>query len=264
MSRLDVTLVCDGVPKGPDLRWLSLVMSTLAESYEPASGVRVVPAGSKADLGAAVRGMRESLRKPESAGAPRVFAVRDRDFLRAEHLRKDEAAGVYSLERHCLESYLLEPATVEAALGVSGVAERIQALAEARFWADVATAVLDAVGYELRKDRLHLDGGVPADRAEATRIVDAKLLAFRKDLAEKPVDVDEMVGSFERDMRSAPLFTRVRGKELLRTLAAALGPGVVRGGDIEAALFKWCTENGPPAPFVADVGQILKRMLAAG
>jgi hypothetical protein len=128
----------------------------------------------------------------------------------------------------------------------------------------VTVAALDDVGHALRKDRLHLDGAAPADRAEATRIVGAKLEAFRKDVAEMPLDVDAIVGSFERDMRSGPLYTRVRGKELLKSLATELGTGVVKGGDIEKALFTWCSEHGPPEPFVADIKQILERILAAG
>jgi hypothetical protein len=256
MSQRDVVLVCEGQPRGRDVRWLNLVVSTLAESYELAGNVRLVPGGSKADLGATVRGMREALR------TPRVYAVRDRDFLLAELLGKDEGAGVYSFERHCLESYLLEPETVESALGVHGVAEKLRTLAEDRFWSDLARATLDAVGYELRRERLHLEEEIPASKPEVTRIVKAKLVAFLEDLAANSLDIDALVTSFEHDIVAGPLWTRVNGKELMKSLAAALGTSVLPSGDIEAELFKWCSKNGPPTPFVAEVKRILQGLPA--
>ena len=60
MSQLEVTLICEGEPQGRDQRWLGLVMSTVAECRTSRQAAfEVVPAGSKADLGATVRGMRE-------------------------------------------------------------------------------------------------------------------------------------------------------------------------------------------------------------
>src|SRR5689334_5108220 len=103
MSQDEITLVCEGQQRGRDVRWLNLTLSHLAQSFEPSGRVRPVPGGSKADLGATVRGLREVL------GTQRVYAIRDRDFLRAELLTKDLAAGVYPLERYCIESYVIEP-----------------------------------------------------------------------------------------------------------------------------------------------------------
>jgi hypothetical protein len=224
----------------------------------------VVPAGSKADLAATVRGMREALTTPEMRKAretPRVYAVRDRDFLRAELLGKGEPDGVYSLVRHCLESYLLEPEGIERALGLSGVEEQLLTLAERRFWTDVASAALDTVGYDLRKEgRLHLEKDAPADKAEVKHLVAARRATFVAGLTAKSVDVEALVDAFERDMRSAPLWTRVDGKELMKSFAAQLGKEVLPGGDLEARLFTWCSKNGPPAPFVAEVKCILERL----
>lgn len=73
MSQDEMTLVCEGQPRGRDVRWLGLVMGQLSETLDIAGKVRVVPAGSKADLGAAVRGLRESLR------TARIYGIRDRD-----------------------------------------------------------------------------------------------------------------------------------------------------------------------------------------
>lgn len=254
MSRNDISLVCEGEPASRDIRWLGLVLGQLAESFEPASRVRVVPAGSKADLGATVRGMRKAL------GTRHVYAIRDRDFLPGDLLAKDIPSGVYSFERHCLESYLIEPDLLEAALRWSGAHERVLALAEARFWPDVARAVLDASTYELRRDRLHLEGGLPADKADVTRIATSKLLAFRTEFAAKPVDIEKLVDTFEGDMRSAPLWTRVNGKALMKSVAVDVGSMLLPSGDIEAALFKWCSRNDPPAPFVAEVKRVLEAL----
>jgi hypothetical protein len=188
-----------------------------------------------------------------------VYAVRDRDFLPTELLGKDVPAGVYSLERHCLESYLLEPAVVEAAFGLRDVEARLFALAERRFWPDVGQAVLDALGYELRKDRPHIEADAPADKTEMTRTLKAKLQAFRDELAAKPLDVEGLVERFEHDLRSAPVWMRVHGKELLKSLATSLGASVP-GGDIERELFKWCSNREPPAPLVAEVKRILESL----
>jgi len=100
MSRGDISLVCEGEPGGRDINWLGLVLGELAESFELASRVRVVPAGSKANLSATVRGMREAL------GTRHVYAIRDRDFVPTDLLTKDVPSGVYSLERYCLEARL--------------------------------------------------------------------------------------------------------------------------------------------------------------
>ena len=172
MSPDVVTLVCEGVPDGPDVRWIGLVLGKLAESFEPASRIRPLPAGSKADLGATVRGMRKALRTPH------VYAVRDRDYLRAELLGKDEAGGVYALTRHCLESYLVEPELLEAALGLHRAEEKLLAIAERRFWPDLGRAVLDAIGYEAPEGSAppgrglaRRQGGGHADREGESRVV---------------------------------------------------------------------------------------------
>ncbi len=256
MSQVEITLVCEGPPQGRDVRWLNLVLSQLAESFEPASFVRVVPGGSKADLGAAVRGLREA------RGSRRVYAIRDRDFLRANLLTKDVDHGVHSLNRHCLESYLVEPRTVEEAFGLRDVEARLLALAQQRFWPDVAGAVLDDLGYSMRKPRLSLDRETPASKEEVTQTVTSKLDDFRRELAELPLDVAALVDLFALDMNVVPLWTRVNGKELLKQLEKELGNSVLPGGELERHLFKWCAEHGPPEPFVADVKRMLESLLA--
>lgn len=63
MSQDEITLVCEGEQRGRDVRWLNLVFSELAltRSFDPAGQVRVVASGSKADLCATVRGVRQHL-----------------------------------------------------------------------------------------------------------------------------------------------------------------------------------------------------------
>lgn len=254
MSQDEITLVCEGEPRGRDIRWLNLALGQLAASFELAGRVRVVPSGSKADLGATVRGMREALR------TRRVHAIRDRDFLRAGLLAKDEQAGVYSLQRHCLESYLVEPDLLEVSLGLHRAEEKLLAIAERRFWPDVGRAVLDALGYELRKDRPHLDDDMLGTKADVTQAVKGKLQIFRNELAAKPLDVEALVEQFERDMRADPVWTRVNGKALMKSLAGELDPSVLPSGDIEAQLFKWCSANSPPVPFLVEVKRLLQSL----
>ncbi len=256
MNPIDIRLVCEGQPQGRDIRWLALALSELAGSFEPASTVRVVPGGSKADLGAAVRGLRETL------GTRHVYAIRDRDFLPSKLLAKDVGHGVYSFNRHCLESYLVEPKTIEDALGADSVEARLLLLAERRFWPDVARAVLDAVGYEIRQPRLSLGSSAPDSKVEVMQTVTVMLGDFRQQLAELKLDVEELVNNFSRDMDVAPLWTRVNGKELMAQLEDELRSSVLPGGDIEGRLFRQCKLHGPPEPLVAEVRQILERMLA--
>jgi hypothetical protein len=185
-----------------------------------------------------------------------VVAIRDRDFLQARLLDKDKP-HVHSLRRHCLESYLLEPDLLEKALGVTDAERKLLALAEDRFWPDVARAVLDAIGYELRRDRLGLGDELPVDKANVASIVQSKLDSFRSDLVSKPIDIQTLVDAFAVDMRSDPLWMRVNGKALLKTFAANLEPKTLPGGDIESTLFRWCAENGPPHSLVNEVHENL-------
>jgi hypothetical protein len=256
MKQVEITLVCEGHARGRDVRWLNLALSELAQTFEPATFVRVVPGGSKADLGAAVRGLREATR------SLRVYAVRDRDFLRAHLLAKDEAHGVHSLERHCLESYLIEPRVVEAALGQADVETLLLALARRRFWPDLARAVLDDLGYAMRKPRPSLEGEMPVNKDDVVRIAIAKLDALRRELAVLPLDPAQLVEAFEVDMNVGPVWTRVNGKALMADLENDLGNEVLPGANIEGRLFKWCAENSPPGPFVADIKKLLETLLA--
>ncbi|XXX82307.1 hypothetical protein WMF30_26465 [Sorangium sp. So ce134] len=257
MSQDELTLVCEGEPRGRDTRWLTLALGHLAltESFEPAARVRVVPSGSKADLCATVRGMREYLK------TRRVYAIRDRDFLRTELLAKDVSAGVYTFERHCIESYLVEPCVLEAVFGVSAVEDKLSALAERRFWPDVGRAVLDAFGYELRRDRPSLGGEAPASEADVVSLVAAKIESFRAQLAARPLDASALVGVFARDMRMSPLWTRVHGKELLNAIENELRDSGHNAADLESRLFKWCSQNSPPGPLVAEVKRLLVTLL---
>lgn len=192
----------------------------------------------------------------EALSSMQVVAIRDRDFVQASLLDKDKP-HVHSLRRHCLESYLLEPDVLEKALGVTNVERKLLALAEDRFWPDVARAALDAIGYELRRDRLELGDELPGDKATVTTIVQSKLDSFRSDLVSKPIDIQALVDAFAVDMPSDPIWKRVNGKDLLKTFASSLDSKILPGGDIESTLFRWCAENGPPHSLVNEVHEIL-------
>lgn len=254
MSQDEMTLVCEGQPRGRDVRWLGLVMGQLSETLDIAGKVRVVPAGSKADLGAAVRGLRESLR------TARIYGIRDRDFLRRDLVAGQRAGDVYPLDRHCLESYLIEPSVVEAALGARDVATIVEQLAAARFWRDVARAVADDISYRCR-EVFRLSMSAPAEAIgsaeQAAAHISAAIQPLPARITAAMPDVSALVQSFAEDMRSAPIWTRVDGCELMNGLERELRRSVLAGGDIEGRLFRWCSENSPPLPLLEAVKQAL-------
>ncbi|AGP37235.1 hypothetical protein SCE1572_23780 [Sorangium cellulosum So0157-2] len=190
-----------------------------------------------------------------------MYAIRDRDFLRTELLAKDESAGVYSFERHSIESYVVEPSVLEAVFGVSGIEDKLSALAERRFWPDVGRGVLEHFAWELRRDRPSLGGEAPASEADVVSLVTAKIESFRAQVAVKPLDAPALVGAFARDMRMSPLWTRVHGKDLMNAVEKELRDAGHNAADLESRVFKWCSQNSPPGPFVAEVKRLLVTLL---
>ncbi|MEZ4310315.1 MAG: hypothetical protein R3F14_19925 [Polyangiaceae bacterium] len=250
----DVWLLCEGEPRSRDVRWLNLVLAELANSSDLAARVRVMPSGSKADLAASVRGVRAAL------GSSQVYAVRDRDFLRAEILDKDTAAGVHALRRHCIESYLVEPQVLERALGISNAEEKLDALARERFYPDLGRAVLDALGYEIRRDRPRLGDRIPSSTGEVVAICADELKSFWAAGSSKDTDIAGLVRAFEEDMRADALWTRVNGKELMKSLAKDLNDSIPGGRDLESALFHHCSQNTPPEGLTAEIERILNAL----
>jgi hypothetical protein len=171
-------------------------------------------------------------------------------------LEKDLGRGVSPLQRHCLETYLLEPDLLQNAVGARDVRSKIEQLAENRFWFDVGRAVLEEFAFSLRGRRptLHDTDEMPTDRNATEQKLRAKLEEFTAHL-ELP-DVATVVGRFQQDMEAPDKWTRVDGKELFRAIEKEIAPG----GDLERRLFFWCSENGAPEALVGDVRIALEKL----
>lgn len=245
MSLGEITLVCEGEPEGRDIRWLGLALDKLGV----AKAVEISPSGSKANLVPTVRALR-------ARGQARVYAIRDRDFLHATLLEKNLGDGLFPLQRHCLETYLLEPELLEAAVGAREMKSKIEQLAEERFWLDVGRAVLEDFAFSLRTRRPTFDDedGMPVDRSETERKLKSKLEEFSGHL--KIPDVAAGVDRFQHDMQDDPKWTRVDGKSLFKAVEKELAPG----GDLERKLFVWCSEKGAPDALVRDVRLALEKL----
>lgn len=245
MSLGEITLVCEGEPEGRDIRWLGLALDKLGV----ATAVEIAPSGSKANLLPTVRSLR-------ALGRAGVYAIRDRDFLHATLLEKNLDDGLFPLQRHCLETYLLEPDLLEAAVGVREMRAKIERLAEERFWLDVGRAVLEDFAFLLRSSRPTFDDedGMPVDWSETEKKLKAKLEEFVGHI-ELP-DVAAVVERFAQDMQDACKWTRVDGKELFKAVEKELA----LGGGLERRLFVWCSEKGAPDALVRDVRIALEKL----
>jgi hypothetical protein len=146
------------------------------------------------------------------------FAIRDRDFLpdnlveeRNAYPFKNEQAC--SLQRHCIESYLLD----DEALTQSQQALRDQE-AESRKWVDLARAVKETGVYKIRNRKVE----PPLDTESVTDEETARhwLHEFFAKLGSL-VECDTELAQIKVDFERHPLWKRVDGKELLKRLHKA-------------------------------------------
>ncbi|GEM_PF-4796806 len=260
MSQLDgITILCEGIDQGPDVRLLETARLALKVSVALAGVVTFRPAGSKGDLRQTVKALQEV--QP----AVPVYAIRDRDFLikpllsemRETAQRKPNEAA-WPLSRHAIESYLIEPAFVEKALGMSGVAKLLEPLASERLWHDAGRATLERAAYEARHARPHLDEAI-RDKSAVLGAIVAELGKWKTSIASLPsASAPEMVcGEFVEDFSLDPLWTRVDGKALLKALGHALAHDGILG-----ALLHYAEDSGPPEPLVVDVGLFIAGLAA--
>lgn len=264
MSLLDgITVLCEGIDQGLDVRLLEIVRNALQSDVPVATRINFRPAGSKADLAPMIRAHRQS------RNTRLVFAVRDRDFLPRvlvdEHRVKafaDADTLPFPLSRHCLESYLLEPAFVMAALGLADVQAQLDVLAAARHWVDVGRAVLDDAGWHVRRVRLDLAGN-PTTEIEARELVRAAVQAYTTHLSDgraltrAMTKFDDVLADFAQDA----LWCRVDGKELLVALEGQLrSAGKLPRGDLLEHLLRHAEKAGPPAPLMDDLRVVFARV----
>jgi hypothetical protein len=264
----DITLLCEGVDqRSVDVRLLEIVRQAARAMQPIALRVTIQPAGSKSDMPAAIRAHRST------NSSRRAYAMRDRDFLRGPLLDDERVRAVstakealehpraYPLRRHCIESYLIEPDFVEAALEVSGVAAKLSEFAEQRRWRDVSQAALEDVGYRARQARPTLGKAAPHSFEDAVASVSAALSIYEPEVKQelgKPTP-EELVQVFAQDFADAgPLWTRVDGKRLLLALEDWFRTsGVLPGGDLTGELLRYAAEEAPPTPLVEEMAAFL-------
>lgn len=261
----DVTVLCEGVANGPDIRLLETARQALRRSVPLADRIVITPAGSSADLAPSIRAYRRLRR------VPFVFAIRDRDFLRREFVeqarekafgRAPDAGRAWPLSRHSIESYLLEPTFVAAAMGIEIEAD-LASFARERRWLDLARATLEDGGYNLRRTRAEPRDEMPTDMAAAVSLVRESLFewASRAQAALDPANAEALLDAFDRDFRDdGPEWTRVDGKSLLGRVEERLRQGPLPGGDLRDQLLRHAERHGPPAPLVDDLRVFFERI----
>lgn len=259
----DLVLLCEGVAAGPDVRLFEAARHALAGRHRIASAIEVFPASSKADLMPTLRAL-QSVRGPNC----RIVAVRDRDFLTTESLTSMRAGAqtspptaAYPLARHCLESYLIEPAFVEAAAGypATAVERLLRSTAEVRVWNDVVRAVLEARAFKARKLRPTTSQGAK-DRDTAIERISEALAGWSDDLADirNTEYVGAEVDAWYAGMAANEPWTRVDGKELMAALERQLrNLGLPQGGGgLRSHLLRHAEQHVPPEPFVAELSAL--------
>ncbi|MDI1429590.1 hypothetical protein [Polyangium sorediatum] len=270
----EIDLLCEGVPEGLDVRFLEMARFAVQKTLPFAARVGIFDAGSKLDLVPSVRARRTLFKKGY------VFAVSDRDFLIRPLLEDRRAKALdlaiegeglkrltaYPLRRHCIESYLIEPAFIEHALGISGVSDVLAQMAERRRWIDIVRAVLEDVAYKARQARPRLGDALPTCEGEAVRIVAEKIHAYR-DAIQRQTQQEEpssLVRMFADDFDDdGSLYTRVDGKELLGELRTWLDQqGLLPGGDLHTALRHHADRHGPPLPLIEEVAVLVEKIAA--
>lgn len=170
----------------------------------------------------------------------------------------------YPLRRHCIESYLIDPPFLESAIGATGVAGRLEEMARQRRWHDVCRAALDEAAYEVRGERPKL-ASAPGSLEQAIDVVRQALSTYEGSIhaALRRRDAEGRVRAFDEDFSAdGPLWTRVDGKELLASLELSLRPSpALRGGNLANRLLRYAEQEGPPAPLVEDMKELLTGIL---
>lgn len=276
MSQLDeITLLCEGEDGGEDARLLELARAAIEIDTPIARRITIRPAGSKLDLPAAMRAHRV-LRRSRL-----VFAVRDRDFLRADQVRtargtalspdiRDNELKAYPLFRHCIESYLLDPVFLGRALGEElrpagiDIVERIQQLAAARHWMDICRGTLETMNRKLRDGNRAACKTEPKTRNDAIAEAQGALTRYRAKALEvlDGFDVAREVDALDADMAAdGPLWARVDGKEMLAQLEQELrAVPRLKGGELKKRLLKHADAHAVPEPLIEEMRTLLQRV----
>lgn len=261
----DIALFCEDLPNRPTARLLVIAVQSLRHELQIAGGVEPLPIGGKSDVKVRVRHAREDRRK--------AFGVRDRDFLERPLLDKQRSralllepgsAEAWPLRRHCIESYLLDPAYLVSVLGSTEDEWRtmVKELAEERVWTDLVRAALTDARWQIsRLDWPHAGASV-LTRQDALAEISAQCAEMAgvagDALNEKRVQdkLDALALDFAAD---GPLTLRVDGKELLKALGARLrGEGREPKGGLLETLLSHAERHGCPQPLLDEVRELLQ------
>lgn len=276
MSQLDeITLLCEGEDQGVDVRLLETARVALEHAIPIARRVTIRPAGSVVDLPASMRAHR-AIR-----GSRLVFAVRDRDYLRSNQVSAAREAALdphtgegqlkpYPLGRHCIESYLLDPAFLGGALGEEvrpagiDLVARIEHLAGARRWVDICTGTLEAINRDLRNKNRASCKTEPKSRQEALTEALEALARYRRKAGDilAGVDIALELDALTADIAAdGPLWTRVNGKEILDQIEQELRVVPrLKGGDLKQRLLMHARTHAAPEPLIEEMRELLQRI----
>lgn len=251
-----LTIFCEGVEQGPDIRLLEAARVALQDDLPIAEDAEIRAAGSRGDLNPLLR---------LDHRRTTVRALRDRDFTPQAMLdrQRQKPHRAYPLSRHSIESYLLDSKLFSKVIGVDrDIYEKARdEEAHARLWTDVGRGVIEQFCI---RHRLHPSTGTasPGDRPAAISTVETSLNTFlarvekRLEEFELAAEIDDM----HRDMISnGPVWARVDGRSLLWALRDRFDSDGKRFGkrrDLRDRLVARA-EIQPPAALIEDLRGLL-------
>jgi len=265
MSQFDeILLFCEDEANRPTVRLLLIAVQELRREVQIAASVEPRPVGGKSDVKVRVRHAREDRK--------RAFGVRDRDFLERKLLDEQRRrallidskfADAWPLRRHCVESYLIEPAFLASVLGRTEAEWQgmLDELATARRWPDLVRAALTDVRWQMsRLDWPHASASV-STRDEAFAEISTQCAEMAR-VAGEALDTGRVrakLEALELDFTAdGPLSLRVDGRGLLKALGARLKQeGREPKAGLLDALLSHAERHGYPRPLLEEVRELL-------
>ena len=271
MSRFDdILLFCEDKAQGTTVRLLEFAVQALRRDLPLASSVEPRAVGSKSNVKVRFHFARHD--------GLRAFAVRDRDFLERSLLDKHRKSAIapglnpeaWPLRRHCIESYLIEPAFLAALVPGRTIAEweaLLEELAQARRWLDLTRAALIAARFQMTRLEWPSADLLVSTRDQAVTEI-ARQCEKMSDVAQSALNestVCAKLEALEKDFADdGPLAHRVDGRKLLTALGARLSSeGLEPKGGLGPALMGHAERNGCPRPLLDEVRAVLEGIVHA-
>lgn len=260
-----LVVFCEGQDQSLDVRLIEACRLQLETELTWLRQVEIRPAGGKTDLKPTVRVHRQQGsrgNRPQGGRPPEAFALRDRDFLRGQHLAEmrlgamTEVREPWPLTYHSIESYLLWPAFVHDALGTNPELQ-LDVVAAARLWIDVAKAVAEDLNWQARGQRIEIEVEPPS-RDAAIACVSQAVQGHGDELDWGVAALTALVDQFHADfVANAPLWGRLDGKEMLRALDESGG----HHGQLRDRLMSYAEQRGQlPEPLIVDLRTFFNRV----